>query len=265
VNTQVSTPIKIFAGIGLLLILGVGGMTLMKGGGSPPPASSDVVTHGAVTQPAVTQPAVSPAATHPAVTHPAVTHAAATTPSAHAAATAPAATSPATTTPAAHAPVTTPSHAATPHVTAPVATTPAHAKAKPAAAPSAVAADGLPAPLDLLLHIHQVVVVAVWDPEVPTDKLFVAEAKAGAQDAHAGFLAVSVLDNKVAGPLTSAAGNGSLLPSPGLLVYKQPALLMNVLTGFVDRAAVVQAVANALTSDQPVQSTPTPAATTTTP
>src|SRR5581483_272899 len=101
--------------------------------------------------------------------------------------------------------------------TTPAAAKPAvhHVKPKPKPLP-AVAADGLPMQLELLLHIHRVVVVAVYDPEIPTDKLFLGEAEAGAADAHAGFLAVSVLNEKLASPLTAAAGNGSLLPSPGV-------------------------------------------------
>jgi hypothetical protein len=121
-----------------------------------------------------------------------------------------------------------------------------------------VAPNGLPRALDELLHIHRVVIVAVYDSEISTDLLFLGEAKAGALDAHAGFLAVNVLDEKVAGPLTAVAGKGQLLPSPGLLVFKQPDVLMNVITGFVDRAAVANAVANALVADAPnTATTPT--------
>jgi hypothetical protein len=190
---------------------------------------------------------------------------------------APAATAPATSTVTPAAKHAAPAPAATTASASTTATKPAHhaaaAAAKPAAAKPkakakhapvpAVAANGLPTPLDLLLHIHRAVVVAVWDPEVPTDKLFVDEAKAGAAEAHAGFLAVSVLNEKVAAPLTAVAGGGSLLPSPGLLIYKQPAVLMNVLTGFVDRDAVAEAVANALMAQAPAAGTPSaPAATT---
>jgi hypothetical protein len=104
------------------------------------------------------------------------------------------------------------------------------------------------------------VVVAVYDPEVPTDKLFVSEAQAGAEKAKAGFLAVSVLDERVAGPLTAAAAGGSLLPSPGLLIYKEPSSLMNILTGFVDRDTVAAAVANATVATAPNQGAPSASA-----
>jgi hypothetical protein len=123
----------------------------------------------------------------------------------------------------------------------------------------AVAENGLPTALDQLLHIHRVVVVAVYDAEIPTDRLFVNEAQAGALDAHAGFLAVNVLDEKVAAPLTASAGKGALLPSPGILIYRQPTIVMNVITGFIDRAAVANAVANALVADTPAGATATTA------
>ena len=242
-DTQVSTPIKIFAVVGLVLALGVGAMTMMKSGGSAssPSTPAPAVTHPVV--PATTSPAGTPHAKTPA-TAPSHTHSAKPAPAAHA------------TKPAAHA--TTTAAPAKPAVHAKTA----HAKAKAHKPLPAVAADGLPTQLDMLLHIHRVVVVAVYDPEIPTDKLFVGEAQAGARDAHAGFLAVSVLDEGLAGPLTAAAGKGQLLPSPGLLVYKQPALLMNIITGFIDRAAVAEAVANALLADAPPQPATTAAATT---
>jgi len=245
VDTQVSTPIKIFAVVGLVLALGVGAMTMMKGGGSSTSSSTPA--------PAVTHPVV-PATTSPAATPPATTHATPAPSHTHSAKPAPA---PHATNPAAHA-TTTPAPTTKPAVHPQTA----HAKAKAHKPLPAVAADGLPTQLDMLLHIHRVVVVAVYDPEIPTDKLFVGEAQAGARDAHAGFLAVSVLDEGLAGPLTAAAGKGQLLPSPGLLVYKQPALLMNIITGFIDRAAVAEAVANALLADAPPQPATTAAATT---
>jgi hypothetical protein len=125
-----------------------------------------------------------------------------------------------------------------------------------------VAANGLPTPLDELLHTHRIVVVAVYDREVSSERdIALPEARAGALDAHAGFLAVNVLDQRVAGPLTAVAGNGTILPDPGILVYRQPATLVNTLQGFVDRDAVAEAVANAMTAAAPVAA-PAAAATT---
>jgi hypothetical protein len=115
----------------------------------------------------------------------------------------------------------------------------------------AVAANGLPGALDLLLHGHRVVVVALWDPEIPSDRFAFLEAQAGAREANAGFLAVSVLDERIAAPLTALVGNGSVLQSPGVLIFKQPSVLMNRLDGFTDRDAIAEAVANALLADAP--------------
>ncbi|MEA2379018.1 MAG: hypothetical protein QOD13_2925, partial [Thermoleophilaceae bacterium] len=42
-------------------------------------------------------------------------------------------------------------------------------KRKPAAQPI-TAPNGLPTALDELLHGHRVVIVALWDPEVPSDR-----------------------------------------------------------------------------------------------
>ena len=143
--------------------------------------------------------------------------------------------------PVAH-PVTHQTKPATP--TKPAAAKPA-AVAKPAvvepAAPRLVAANGLPMPLAKALRKHRVVVVSLFDPESRTDAISYAEARAGAKAAGAGFLGVSVLDNAVAGPLTSALPGGGLLPSPGVLVYRRPDALVLRIDGFADRDAVAQA------------------------
>ena len=127
----------------------------------------------------------------------------------------------------------------------------------------------VPGALDLLLHGHRVVVVALWDREIPSDKYAFLEAEAGAKAANAGFFGVNVLDEKVSAPLTALLGGGSVLPSPGVLIYKQPATLMNRFDGFADRDAIAEAVANALLSDTPppgaVPAATTPAATATVP
>jgi hypothetical protein len=126
-----------------------------------------------------------------------------------------------------------------------------------------VAANGLPGVLDQLLHFHSVVVVALWDPEIPSDRIAMNEAEAGAKGMNAGFLAVNVLDDRVASPLTAIAGNGGLLPSPGVLIYRQPSVLVNTIHGFADRDAVAQAVADALLLDaSSLRAATTPTATT---
>jgi hypothetical protein len=104
----------------------------------------------------------------------------------------------------------------------------------------------LPQPLQWQLAHHKVVVVSLYNPSSDVDAISVAEAHAGAVDAGAGFLLVSVLDNKVAGILTALLPGGGLLPDPGVLVYRAPGDIAIRLDGFADRASVAQAATNAV-------------------
>jgi hypothetical protein len=123
---------------------------------------------------------------------------------------------------------------------------------KPKAVPKPVplvAANGLPSLLNDALHAHRVVVVSVFDPQSQTDAISYAEARAGAGDVGpAGFLGVSVLDDSVAGPLTSALPGGGLLPVPGVLIYRRPGTLVERVDGFADRDAIAQLALAALTA-----------------
>jgi len=103
----------------------------------------------------------------------------------------------------------------------------------------------LPAPLQWQLAKHHIVVVSIYSPDSNVDSISVAEAHAGATEAGAGFLLVSVLDNSLAGPLTALLPGGGLLPDPGILIYRSPGNVALRIDGFVDRDAVAQAVADA--------------------
>jgi hypothetical protein len=103
----------------------------------------------------------------------------------------------------------------------------------------------LPQPLQWQLAHHKIVVVSFYNPSSDVDAISVAEAHAGALDAGAGFLLVSVLDNKVAGILTALLPGGGLLPDPGVLIYRAPGKVAIRLDGFADRDSVAQAAANA--------------------
>jgi hypothetical protein len=107
----------------------------------------------------------------------------------------------------------------------------------------------LPQPLQWQLAHHKIVVVSVYNPRSDVDAISVAEAHAGAIDAGAGFLLVSVLDDRVAGLLTGLLPGGGLLPDPGVLVYRAPGELALRLDGFADRASVAQAATNALAGE----------------
>jgi hypothetical protein len=135
---------------------------------------------------------------------------------------------------------------------APAARTPTAAKKAPAvrvhkpaprpAAELAALAAGLPRSLAHALGQHAVVVVELFDPQSETDGIAFAEAQAGAQAAHVGFLPVSVLGPDV-NKLTQKFGQ--VLPDPGLLVYTRPATLAVRIDGFVDKDTVAQAATNA--------------------
>ena len=224
-SLKLSPQMKIFALVGLIAVLALGAGSMMLGRRSAAPADT---------------PTVPLKHFHPTNAVPA--------------------------TPAKHAAVPAKKHAAAPAAAKAHAKAAAPAKPKPAPKPKAaapvvpaVASNGLPGALDLLLHAHRVVIVALWDPEIPSDRYAFLEAQAGAKEANAGFFPVSVIDERVAAPLTAAVGNGTVLPSPGVLVYKQPATLMNRIDGFADRDAIAEAVANAMLADTPTAGT-TPAA-----
>jgi hypothetical protein len=242
VDLTVSRPIKLLALVGVLVAVGgYASMTMLNKGGSSATASPPVPsvaqlraqrTHAAAAAKAAQQPATKAKAT-PAKTskaHAKPVPAAAGHPATTTTAVAPAATR--TTTPAA------------------TATTPRPATTAAAAAEKAptVTASGLPIPLADALRQHRIVVVSIFDPESQTDAISYAEARAGAADAGAGFLGVSVLDDSLAGPLTALLPGGGLLPDPGILVYRRPGLLVLQIAGFADRESVAQAAAAAVTA-----------------
>jgi len=111
-----------------------------------------------------------------------------------------------------------------------------------------VASNGLPVSIDDALRSHMIVVVSVFDPQSSTDAISYAEAKAGAGEAGVGFVGVSVLDNPVAGALTSVLPGGGLLPEPGVLIYRRPDTLVQLINGFADRDVVAQAAAASKTA-----------------
>jgi hypothetical protein len=172
-------------------------------------------------------------------------------------------------------PATKPAKHATKHVTKPHAATRHHVKkATPARFRGNPVYAQLPQALQWQLAHHKIVVVSLYNPSSDVDSISVAEAHAGAIDANAGFLLVSVLDNKVAGLLTALLPGGGLLPDPGVLVYRAPGDVALRLDGFADRGSVAQAATNALhgeTGPAPASTVPAvvpvaaPAPTTTTP
>jgi hypothetical protein len=141
-----------------------------------------------------------------------------------------------------------------------------HAKAKVALAPPKVTMTkaksrkthvrrpaviaGVPTPLADALKRHSVVVLALVAPNSQVDGLTLAEAKAGAADAHAGFATIDVRNNSQVEALsallgTSAVAQNRLLDAPAVLVFQKPQALYERLNGYVDASTVEQAAVNA--------------------
>lgn len=117
-------------------------------------------------------------------------------------------------------------------------------KPAPPAAPAAKPVDesDLPKVLSAALAGHRVVVVGLYDPDSPVDEMALAEARAGARAAGAGFVALNVFAEAQSRPLVELLGT---LESPGVLVYRRPEVLFARIGGFADSETVAQAAANA--------------------
>jgi hypothetical protein len=104
--------------------------------------------------------------------------------------------------------------------------------AKPAepAAP-AVDANGLPRVLSTALAGNRVVVVGLHDPDSALDQMALAEARAGARAAGAGFVAINVFAEAQSRPLLELLG---ALENPSILVYRKPDVLFARMSGFAD-------------------------------
>lgn len=136
-----------------------------------------------------------------------------------------------------------------------VAAAPKAAPAKPKAPAKAAAAAPAPKPLnppvpptgfpvevDKALRAHEVVVVSLVVPGARVDELAAAEAKAGAKLGGAGYLALNVLNEKVARALLTKLDT---VEDPSVIVVKRSGDVALKLAGFVDRETVAQAAANA--------------------
>jgi hypothetical protein len=215
VALSVSAPIRIVAIVGLLLAVGAGGAMRFMGSGSDSatavvPKSSAIVHAKSVAARAKAR------AKHAAAAKTAATHKAATAAKAKPSVT--------------HAKAT-----AKPAAPVKAATTP-----KKPAAPAVSSA--LPLPLAQALASNSTVVAVVFNPQSEVDGIAVAEARAGAALAGAGFVALSVLSRRDVGRLTEQLG---LLPDPALLVFTRPTHLAARIDGFSDKETVAQAAQNA--------------------
>lgn len=112
----------------------------------------------------------------------------------------------------------------------------------PAGAKAKAPESGLPPALAAALSRHEVVVVALVAPGSTVDDFALAEARAGARAARAGFVAVNVLRERDARAFARLLG---VLEPPLTLVYRRPDRLALRLEGFVDLDTVAQAVLDA--------------------
>ena len=122
------------------------------------------------------------------------------------------------------------------------ATPKAPAKAAPKNVVPKIPPTGFPVAVDRALARHKVVVVSLVVPGSPIDELAAGEAKAGAKLGGAGYLALNVLNERVAHALLAKLDGPK---EPSVLVFKHSGEVALALEGFVDRETVAQAAANA--------------------
>lgn len=134
----------------------------------------------------------------------------------------------------------------TPSLTTPASTTHAATTPTPSKTHTATHAGlnthGLPPAVARALQKHSVVVVTLTTPRGQDDVVVRAEAKAGAAEMHAGFVAIDVFHQK---PGTQMLRKLGVVDTPVTLVIKRPANIVSQFPGLVDRDVVAQAVENA--------------------
>lgn len=120
---------------------------------------------------------------------------------------------------------------------------PAQANKVPAknTTPAGETPDAL-SPLQRELEAHRAVVVLFYTPGASLDALTTLEARAGAEAAGAGFLAVDVSNESAVAAL---AKEHELRAAPGILVVTRGPEVAVRFDGFEDRETIAQAAANA--------------------
>lgn len=120
---------------------------------------------------------------------------------------------------------------------------------KPHPKPKPAVVDGLPAPLARALASHPVVVLALYAPNSSVDVISAREARAGAEIAGVGFVALDVTKESNTRSLTSLLASAQpadrVLDSPAVLVFQRPKALFVRLNGYNDAPTVAQAAENA--------------------
>lgn len=107
------------------------------------------------------------------------------------------------------------------------------------------------AALDAALVAHPVVVVSVYAYNVATDNAAMKEAKAGAAEVGAGFVAFNVYDEKLARQMGKLLGGSAQVANPAVLFFKRPRTMAFELQGFADSQVVAQAAQNVFPREEP--------------
>jgi hypothetical protein len=105
--------------------------------------------------------------------------------------------------------------------------------------------------LDAALVAHPVVAVSVYARNVTTDTAAMKEARAGAAEVGAGFVAFDVYKEKLARQLATLLGDSSQVTDPEVLFFKRPRTLAFTLHGFSDSQVVAQAAQNVFPHVEP--------------
>jgi hypothetical protein len=110
-----------------------------------------------------------------------------------------------------------------------------HAKPAEHAGPKAT-------PLEAALRKHGVVVVLFYAPGDDYDTIQTRETRAGALAVDAGFLALDVTKNK---QVSALAAQYDVRDAPATLVFRRGPKIVYRTAGYMDRAAIAQAAADA--------------------
>ncbi len=102
-------------------------------------------------------------------------------------------------------------------------------------------ASGFPARIDHALRYSRVVVVSVSIPGAAVDRVVRSEARSAARASRAGFVAISVLNERAVAGLVAKTG---VLPDPAVVIVKRPGTVAATFS-VADAGTIAQAVAEA--------------------
>jgi hypothetical protein len=125
----------------------------------------------------------------------------------------------------------------------PATTTPAPSKTHThSVSPTRLSTHGLPVSVARALRGHSVVVVSVTNPQGADEQFTRSEAQAGARKMSAGYVAIDAFEQRAGSTILRKLG---VVDTPEILVVRRPGTITSQFKGFVDRAVVAQAVADA--------------------